>query len=146
MKQMARKVGVARSTMYTHHHTVKEFLADWEGYILKEYNIYIKKRVQVKNKKMRILYFDTLIFILKNQKFFEVFLKYGNREVLIKMFFSLWTNKKTEGVYRICASEITEVIFEWGKIGFPEQEIEKVFYNITYLADTMWERIGPLYK
>lgn len=52
MGQIAKKIGVARSTVYIHHHTIREILSDWEEYILVEYSSRMKK--DAKNIDMRI--------------------------------------------------------------------------------------------
>lgn len=134
MLQIAKKAGVARSTIYTHHHSVMKILPDWEEYILEEYYLYIEKKS----------YFEMLIFILRYQKFFEVFLKFGDREIIMKMIFITWGIRKPKKVSRILASEISEIIFEWGEDGFSRSEIEKVLFDIRYLVKTAEERLEAL--
>ena len=134
MRQIVKKAGVARSTIYTHHHSVMRILPDWEDYILKEYQASLRRRD----------YLEMLIFILNHQKYFEVFLKFSDREIIIKMIFMMWDVKKPRRFIRILASEITEVIFEWGEQNFSKNEIEKVLYDITYLAKTAEDRLGLL--
>lgn len=52
--------------------------------------------------------------------------------------------KEPEKILRICASEITEIIFEWGKRGFAKKEIEKVLSDMMYLTVSARKRLGPL--
>lgn len=134
MRQIAKKAGVARSTIYAHHHSVMKILPDWEAYILREYGLFLKKGS----------YFEMLVFILKYQKYFEVFLKFENREIIIKMIFEIWGIKKPEKVLKILASEIAEVIFEWGEMGFSKSEIEEVLADINYLVKTAKDRLRSL--
>lgn len=134
LEQIAKKAGVPRSTFYMHHHSVMKILPDWEAYILEEYRLIIKRGT----------YFEMLIFILKNRRFFEVFLKFKDREVVMEMIFSLWNIEKNRKNLRILASEIVEVIFEWGEKGFPENEIERVLSDILYLVKTRELRLGPI--
>lgn len=134
MEQIAKRAGVTRSTIYTHHHSVMKILPDWEAHILRECQLFLRRRD----------YFGMLIFILNYQKFFEVFLKFGDREIIIKIIFELWGIKKPEKILKIMASEITEIIFEWGEKGFPKKEIEMVLADITYISDTAKERLKPL--
>ena len=134
MREIAKRAGVARSTIYAHHHSVMEILSDWETYILAEYQAYIRRRD----------YFEIVVFILKNRQFFEVFLKFGNRGIIIKMIFVAWEVEKPGKVLRIVASGIAEIIFEWGERGFSEKEIERVLLDITYLSGTMKNNLRML--
>ena len=136
MREIAKRAGVARSTIYTHHHKIMEIIPDWEEYILKEYGLFLEKGS----------YFEMLVFILKHQKYFEVFLKFGDREIIIKMIFKMWRVENSEKIYKILASEISEIIFEWGEKGFSKKEIENVLANINYLSNTVRDRLGLLYK
>lgn len=151
MRQIAKKVGIARSTLYTHHHSVMKILPDWEGYILEEYQLFLQER---KRKNLKSLYFDTLVFILRYRKFFEVFLEFGDREIIIKMLDFLKPRceslielaKKSDKILKIYESEVVEIIFEWGKGGFSEKEIEKVLFEIMYLTETAKDRLVPIYR
>ena len=134
MGQIAKRVGVARSTIYTHHHSVMKILPDWEAYILKEYRLFLRRRD----------YFEMLIFILNYQKFFEIFLKFGDRKIVIKMIFIMRGAKKPEKILKIVAGEISEIIFEWGEKGFPKGEIDKVLADVTYLSKTAKDRLKPV--
>lgn len=136
MRQIAKKAGVARSTIYTHHHSVMRILPDWEKYILEEYYLFLRKES----------YFEMLIFILKHQNFFEVFLKFNDREIIMKMVLFLWRAERPKEIYNILASEITEIIFEWGRRGFSEKEIERVLADIVYLSKTAEARLGTVFK
>ena len=145
MCKLARKIGIARSTFYTHHHSVHEIIPDYEREILTEYGTMIKKKLKKKNVGIKILYFDTLIFILKNRQAFEMFLKFEDREVIIKMILRLKPKiKEPEKVWRICVSELAEIIFEWGERGFSEREIEKMIGDMLYLTLSARKRLAPL--
>ena len=152
MRRLAKKVGAGRSTMYIHHHAVREVIPDYEKYILAEYRSFMRKKLKMENADLKNLYFDTLVFILRNRKFFEVFLKFDDREILIKMldvikdkaviFMRLPKNhKKIFGVYK---GEVVEIIFEWGERGFLEGELEKVLSDILYLSKTARARLIPI--
>ena len=41
--EMAKKIGVARSTVYNHHRAVREIIPDYEKYLLSRYNRIINK-------------------------------------------------------------------------------------------------------
>ena len=144
MREIAKRAGVARSTIYTHHHKMMEIMPDWEEYILAEYQLMIREKMEVKS--ARSLYFEMLVFILKNRKFFEVFLRFRNREVLVKMIFSMWDTENSRRILRIAASEITEIIFEWGERGFSKKELEEVLADIMYFSEMIKVRLELLNK
>lgn len=140
MCQIAKKAGIARSTIYTHHHSVRQIIPDCEKYILAEYKQILKKNAEIK-----ILYFNILIFILKNRQFFEIFLKFSDREVLIEMISCLkFRFDVPERNFQIYAAEVVEIIFEWGKSGFLETEIDETVSDIVYLSLTIPSRLGAL--
>lgn len=145
MRQLAKRAGVARSTIYTHHHSVREIVSDCEKIILAEYEIVVDEKMRAKKVEIRILYLDMLVLIIKNRQIFEIFLKFDDREVVMKMVLKLKPKiKESEKILRICASEITEIIFEWGKRGFAKKEVEKVLSDMMYLTVSARNRLGPI--
>ena len=152
MQKMARKAKVGRSTMYTHHHAIREILPDYERYILREYWLLMQKKIKKKNLQLRTLYLDTLLFILRNRKIFEMFLELNDRDVMIRMVKKLESRiynfarlpKNSEKIFRIYASEIVEIVFEWGEENFSEKELEKVLSDIMYLTESSRNRLMPI--
>ena len=152
LQRMAKRAGVGRSTMYIHHHAVREVLPDYERYILTEYRIFIQKRLQIKNISLKVLYFDMLTFILRRKKIFVMFLRFEDRKMLTRMLGVLEEKtrifmrlpKETEKVLKIYKSEIIQLVFEWGKRGFSNKEIEKVLADIMYLTETARDRLMPI--
>ena len=152
MVKMAKKAGVGRSTVYVHHHAIREIMSDWEKYILAEYKLNLRKRIKKDKVLLKNLYFDTLIFILRNQKAFRMFLKFDNRGVMKKMLDVLEPKiqilmrlpKNSRKIFEIYESEVTEIIFEWGEKGFPEEKIEKVLSDIMFLTKTARDRLMPI--
>lgn len=152
MRRLARKIKVGRSTMYTHHHAIREILPDYEKYILHEYRLFIRKKLRMEKVEMKSLYFDMLIFILRNQKFFELFLKFEDRKIVMRML-GVLENKMVdkmrlpsnfEKALAVYKAEVAELIFEWGRRGFSENELEKVLAEIMYLIRTMRDRLMPI--
>lgn len=140
MCQIAKKAGVARSTVYNHHHSVRQIIPDCESYILAEYEQTLKKNAEIK-----IFYFNVLIFIIKNRQFFEIFLKFNDRKILIEMLSCLKPRFDVpERNFQIYVAEVVEIIFEWGKSGFSESEIDKIVSDIVYLTLTIHKRLGAL--
>lgn len=152
MVKMAKKAGIGRSTMYVHHHAIKKIIPDYEKYILREYGLTMRRRSRAKNTTLKSLYFDTLVFILRNRKIFEMFLRFDDRDIIIKMIEKLKVEiagfarlpKNSEKIFKIYTGEIVEVIFEWGKKGLPENELEKVLSDIIYLTNTCRDRLMPI--
>ncbi|MBR3252686.1 TetR/AcrR family transcriptional regulator [Candidatus Saccharibacteria bacterium] len=134
MEQIAKRAGVTRSTIYTHHRSVMKILPDWEAYILEEYRLFLRRRD----------YLEMLVFILNYQKYFEVFLKFGDRGIIMKIIFEVLGIQEPEKVLKIMASEIAEIIFEWGEKGFSKDEIEMVLADIVYISNTAKERLKPI--
>ena len=152
MRRLAKKIRVGRSTMYTHHHAIREVIPDYERYILNEYKQCVRERLKVKNIEIKMIYFDMLVFILKNRKFFEVFLKFEDRKIAIKML-GVLENKlveymrmpsNSEKILAVYKAEVVEVIFEWGRRDWPEKEIEKVLADMMYLTKTARDRLMPI--
>ncbi len=152
MKKIAREAGVGRSTMYTHHHAVRDILPDYEKYLLDEYRSAVRKHLRRKEILPRILYTDMLIFILRNKKFFELFLKCGNRVVvngmieIIKkpLFCQMKLPNGADKIFDIYQSEVTEVLMIWGKDGYSIDEMKKTIEDILYLTDTAKARLTPI--
>ena len=152
MTKIAKKAGLGRSTLYVHHHAIKEILPDYERYMLTEYAFVVRKRLRVKNTQIKSLYFDMLVFILRNRKIFEVFLEFDYTGVFEKMIEKMRLKiisvenlpKKSKKVFRIYSSEVTEVIVDWGKRGFSENELSRVLSDIMYLTGSCRQRLMPL--
>ena len=52
--------------------------------------------------------------------------------------------KNSEKIFRIYVSEVVELVWEWGKRGFCEAEIEELVTEMMFLTDTMRTRLGPM--
>ena len=149
MRRLARRIRVGRSTMYTHHHAIREVIPDYERYILNRYRQCIRKKSQARGVEIKSLYLETLVFIYKNRKFFEVFLNFEDRKVVIKMLGVLEKNlveymrlpSDVEKVLAVYKAEVVELIFEWGRTSWPEDELEKVLADIMYLTKTARDRL-----
>ena len=151
-EKIAKKAGVARATLYSHHHTIREVIPDYRRYVLVEYGRLIKKTTKRKKSSLRALYFETLLFILKNKKVFEMLVEFGDSETLVKIFGKLRLkiissailSNASRKIFGIYISEIVGIIIEWIKEGSPEKEIERVLADMIYLAETARERLMPI--
>lgn len=151
-EKIAKKAGVARATLYSHHHTIREVIPDYRRYVLVEYGRLIKKTTKRKKPSLRALYFETLLFILRNKKVFEMLVEFGDFETLVKIFGKLRLkiissarlSNASRKIFGIYISEIVGIIVEWIKEGSPEKEIERVLADMIYLAETARERLMPI--
>lgn len=151
MKEIAKTVGMARSTIYYHHRSAKEIVSDYENYILCEYSKLLKKTEGVKLQKV---FYRTLIFIMINKNVFLVFLRVHDRRVFAEMVDRIRPiiaeyvkmNGDTEMVYEIYVNELIIVVKKWGEGGFSEDSVTDVLGDIMYLTNTLKIRLGPLVK
>lgn len=152
IKEMAAKAGVARSTFYHHHKTAREIIPDYRRYILRRYSRMISGAIRINGMKTRVIYTKTLIFIMQNQREFEVLLRSGNMDVMKEMIMGVegWLVKQmripngARKVFAVYASEVTELINEWCRRGFRKDEMNRVLDDIMYLTDTARIRLGPI--
>ena len=151
-KKISRYAKLGRSTFYFHHCAVKEIIPDYEKYILASFSSAIKKKLLQKNTQLKTIYLDMLVFILQNKKIFKMFLKFDDRKIINQMVnkignkirrFSRLSEKSTK-IWKIYVGEITEVIFAWGHVGFPEEKLLEVLSDIMYLTETCADRLAPI--
>ena len=151
-EKIAKRAGVARATLYSHHRAIREVIPDYRRYLLVEYSILLKKIMKRKELSLRVLYFETLLFILRNKKVFEMLVEFGDFETLVKIFSKLRLkivasarlSKASQKIFRIYTSEVIGIIREWIKEGSPEKEIERVLADMIYLTETARERLMPI--
>lgn len=150
--KMAKKAGISRATMYTHHRAIREVIPDYRRYILEEYSRLVRKKMRKKNLPLKAVYFETLFFILRNRKIFEMLIEFGDVEALArilekirpKIIASARIPKSAKKVFRVYMSEVIEIIIEWRESGFSEEKIEEVLSNIMYLTETAKKRLMPI--
>lgn len=150
--KIAREAGVARSTVYTHHHAAKEIIPDYEKYILKKYRKLVKKMVAVNNYRFETMIVRMLIFVATDKRIFSIILRGSERRVFEAMVDELKLEiisvmrvpKKDEKIFAIYKSEVVVIIGEWCKKGFNLEDIDKTAQNIIYLTNTARMRLGVL--
>ena len=148
---IAKKAGVARSTIYIHHRTAREIIPDYERYVLKKYRKMMKKILAAKNSRLETVFIRTLIFMTANKRFFAIILRNDNAiiekmldEIEIKIVSSIRISRNRECVFKIYRSEVAVLIDDWCKKNFSYEEIDKVVENIIYLTKTARIRLGVL--
>lgn len=150
--KIAKKAKIGRSTIYTHHHAFRDILPDYQRYMLVEYSRTMKKFLMRKNVPLKKLFFEMLVFIMRNRKIFKLFLELGNLEVFKQMLKRLESRltsalrlpKNSRKIFSIYVSEIVQVIANWGEVGFSEQKLESVLGDIVYLSETCRSRLMPI--
>ena len=85
VKTIAKNAGVARSTMYFHHKTVRDIVSDYEKYLLQKYVRKIHKTLMQKNIKIETILMQTMIFMMMNRYYFGIVLRGNSRTLLEKM-------------------------------------------------------------
>lgn len=142
---MSSEIGVARRTFYCHHRAVAYVIPDYEEYIYKRYCKVVRK--YLRNSKMTVkgLYERTLLFILRERRIFGILVRAKDKEIFSRMVVRLkdyidelnGLRGNTKGIYEIYSGEIAEIIFLWGREGFPEEEIESVLDDIIQVTSAM---------
>ena len=148
MSKLAVKVGVARSTIYSHHPSSNDIMVDYRKYILRKYKRAINKAMNSRSMQMRTAYRQMLLFILQNRKIFEILLRGQDRLVFVELVkymaemiqARMKLPKNNEVGIEIYTSAIVEIIQDWGRNGFPSSDMVKVLTNILYITDNarMW--------
>lgn len=148
---IAKKAGVARSTVYIHHRAVREIIPDYERYVLKKYRKMVRRVLATKNSKLETVFMRMLIFMTTNKRIFAIILRSNNTiiekmldEIEIKIISSIQVSRNRECVFKIYRSEVVVLIDDWCKRNFNCEEIDKVVENIIYLTKTARMRLGVL--
>ena len=151
--EMAKKVGVARSTFYHHHRAIREIIPDYEKFLLCRYRRKIRRLLKKRGVRMRVLFFEMLVFIMKHQETFGVLIRNKNTEIIEEMIKEMLPRigqpmglpKNSGKIVRVYISEIIEVIKMWGEEGF-SSSIGEVLDNMMYLTETARLRLKPLLR
>lgn len=149
---IARKAGIARSTIYHHHHTIRDIIPDYEKFILNKYRCIIHKISKTNLFLSRSIYLKTLCFIVANRQTFQILTHYENNKIFYKMILeispqikdSMKLPKNSETLFSVYTSEVANVIENWAQNGFNESELDKVLNKIMFLTDSARTRLAPL--
>ena len=150
--EMAKRVGVARSTIHSHHRSMRDIIPNYERYILRKYRRMIRKMMKNQNARLKFLYFKTIFFIVQDKNVFGLLIKNERRVFIEKMLMEMKEKminymklpKNSEKILKVYISEVTILIEDWGKRGFIEEEIEKLLSEVMFLSDTGKMRLGSL--
>ena len=152
VQEIARKIGVARSTIYSHHRALREILPDYEKYIFKKYKKMLRKTLKDKNVSLKRLYLKMLLFMIQEKKVFEMLIKNERRILVDNMIIAMEEEvikharlpKNSKKVFGVYVSEVAGLMEKWGRRGFPDDEIGGLLSEIMYLTDTARIRLAPL--
>ena len=149
---MAKKAGISRSTFYRHHRAVGLIVSDYESYVISRYSRMIKRLASKKNVELKGLFVRTLLFIITNKMLAEMLIKGDGRRLICKMVYVLRpyiekTAKLTaehDIIFKVCASEITEIITYWVDSGLKEDNINRIIADLMYLIRTAKARLRQI--
>lgn len=145
--EMARQIGVARSTIYRHHRSTRRILDDYKDAAMMEY----LERFGSSEDKIDRIFLNILVFVSTNREIFLVFLKMHDDSVLAAM---IWLARrrlvevveelKREKVFKIYVGEVVATVKYWGERGFLEDKIVGVLSDIMFLSSTVAVRLGEM--
>ena len=149
---VARQVGVARSTIYRHHHSVHEILPDYHRFAIRRYRRRVKKLFKSEGVGMRMLYRNLLLFILQNAEVMQILIQNGERAVVREMVEELVPKaertmrlpKNSDKILRVYVEEVTEIIWIWLTSGGEVGEVERITGQIMELTETARVRLKML--
>ena len=152
MGEMAKKIGVARSTVYNHHRTTREIIPDYERYLLNRYNRMMNKILKRKGMRLKDIMRHVLIFVLHNKEVFMFLEKCGHRRVCGQMVMKMEPElsrklklpKNRQKMYIVYRGEVLELMAEWVRNGVIEEKMDELLDDIMGLTDTMRIRLKVL--
>ena len=150
--KLAKKAGIARTTVYFHHHRVSGIPSDYQHYILYIYKKTLKRIADKEDAKIETVFEITLLFMMQNKKLFEVALYTGDSTVYRKMIELLrpliergvGLPKNSKRMFNVYVVEVVELLDEWSKNGFKEEEMKGLLKNIMYLTKSLRTRLSPI--
>lgn len=150
--QMAERAGVARSTFYHHHRTVGKIIVDYRRYILEKYGRVVKSLLKNRRVTMRMLYAQTLAFIVQHKRIFKILLMGNEHGVFVRMLFKIQPKlvatmrlpKNSERVFLVYMGEVVALLDKWCQDGAPEEEMGRLLNEIMFLTETARVRLKML--
>lgn len=150
--EIAQRAGIDRATFYRHHKTVYEIMSDCENETLAKFSCLLQSLLSREGISIKAIYYQLLIFVLKNHDIFVIFIKERRMGVVGDMVQMLIPKIRKEyglfgdleRVFRAYIGEIVGLVEEWGENGFKEEEITSLLNDIMYLTKTIRCRLLPL--
>lgn len=150
--EITKRAGIDRATFYRHHKTVYEIMSDCENEVLVKFSYSLQNALDREGMTLKTIYYQLLIFVLKNYDIFVIFIKERRMGVVGDMVQMLIPKIRKEyglfgdlgRVFRAYIGEIVGLVEEWGENGFKEEEITSLLNDIMYLTKTIRCRLLPL--
>lgn len=152
MSEVARRAGMARSTVYYHHSAVREILPDYKRYIIRDYTRMIGKMLRKKQMRMKQVFLTILAFMARNRGIFMLFAKVHDTEVMREMMGRLRGKvesfarlpRNSDKIFQVYRGEVVAVLERWGEDGYKDGKMTEVLGDMMYLTETARVRLGRL--
>lgn len=149
VNELAKRIGVARSTIYSHHRTAREIVPDYKQYLMGKYDQMFKRVLEKEEIDLKDAIRCVFIFIIQNKRFFVILKRCGDKELYERMIMQLRSKmiwklnlpKNSDRIYKVFKSEAVELLSEWAEEDFREERIGILLINIVDLAKTMRTRL-----
>lgn len=150
---IVKRAKISRSTLNRHHGSVCEIVSNYEEYILEKYNRLMLGLIRKKGIRVRTIYYQILIFVIKNRDVFKMVIEKGDGKIIEKMVRKIEPKlmevyrlpKNCEKILAVYEKEIIGVVEGWMRGDFKEDEMV-ILGDIMYLTETMRSRLMPLAK
>lgn len=150
---IVKRAKISRATLYRHHGPVYEIVPDYEKYILKTYNGLIQGLVRRRGIRVKVLYHQILIFMMKNRDIFKMIVEKGSGRLLERMIRKIEPKiiefyrlpKNCERMLMVYEKEITGMLEDWVRNDFKESE-SVILSDMMYLTETMRGRLMQLIR
>ena len=153
VRVIVKRAKISRSTLNRHHGSVHEIVPDYEEYVLGKYNRLMRGLVRKKGMRVKTIYHQMLIFIIKDRDIFKMVVGRGDGGLIERMMHKIEPKiievyrlpKNCEKILAVYEKEIIGVVEGWIREDFKEDEMV-VLSDIIYLTETMRARLMPLVK
>lgn len=151
IKSFAKEIGIARSTIYLHHHRIAAIPSDYKHYILYMYKKSLKQNHN-RYERIEVVFRRLLLFIMQNKKFFKIALINCDRTVFIEMIEMTWPlierimslPRNSRRMLKVYVGEAEALLHEWSQMDFSEQEMKRLLENFLYITRTFRVRLAPI--
>lgn len=147
---LAKAAGVSRSTIYRHHRSIYKIRGDYEWFLLKKYQIFMRDAGKTATAKQSLR--QLLLFVVQNRRRFRMLMRNGGEKLICEMVEYLRGELMREcgfpstgpTILNMYAGEVCELIREWGESDFAVEQIGQMQADLWYLAKTAPKRLGPV--
>ena len=153
VRALTKRAKIARMTFYRHHKNIHQIMPDLEEYVVEIYGTLIRGLMRRQEVELKTLYYQTLIFMIKNQRVFRVIINRGDGRTLEKMIRKMepkivrecGLSKNCEFMMKVFEKEIAAILEIWLKNRCKTDE-GKVLRYMMYLTITIRGRLMMLEK